>query len=110
MPSPFYDPFHGAGRAVNYGPNKVVWYVELGDGKVATCVQELVSPIFEDNQRELNDSAGKRWGDGKIAARIPLGFYFDKLAPAKRAGDERYIKKILNDSDYRKFRTFGGDM
>jgi|GEM_PF-3583126 len=108
MPSPFYDPFHGAGKVINCGPNKVVWYVELDDGKVATCVQELVSSIIEDNQRARADSAGRRWGDGAVVASIPLGLYFDKLAPAKRAGDDAYVKRVLNDRDYYKLRTRDG--
>lgn len=108
MTSPFYDPFKGAGKVINIGPNKVVWYTELSDGNIATCVQELVSPILEDNQQARADSAGTRWGDGATVASIPLGLYFEKLAPAKLAGDDAYVKRVLNDRDYYKLRTRDG--
>lgn len=108
MSSPFYDPFHGNGKVLRAYPNKVVWYVELDDDNIGICTQELTAPILEDNQRARADSAGKRWGDGQIVASIPLGVYFEKIAPAKRAGDDRYIKKVLNDSDYSKWRTKDG--
>jgi len=106
----FHDPFGGKGQVLSASPDKVVWFLELDDGNMVTCTQTRVDPVLEDNQRELNENAGKRWGDGRIAARIPLDLYFDKIAPAKRAGDDRYIKKIYNDSDYRKLRIFGGNL
>lgn len=106
--SPFFDPFKGAGKIMSASPRKVVWFLELDDGNIATATQELVSPILDNNQEVLNNSAGQRWGDGKVVASIPLDYYFDKIAPAKRAGDDAYIKRFLNDSDNRKFRTFGG--
>lgn len=105
--SGFFDPFKGAGKIVKQGPGSVTWMMETED-QFVTCTQTLVNPILDANQEEANNNLGKRWGDGKVAARIPLGLYFDKIAPAKKAGDDAYIKRILNDSDYSKLRTFGG--
>ncbi len=82
--------------------------MQIGPGQWAKCVNEWVDPILEDNQRRLNDSAGQRFGDGQVVASIPMNLYFDKIVPAKKAGDEAYIKRLLNDSDYAKLRTFGG--
>lgn len=105
--SPFYDPFNGAGKILKSYPDKVVWYME-NDEHIVTCTQMLVDPILEANQRSYNESAGKRWGDGQIVASIPENIYWEKFAPAKKAGDDQYIKRLLNDSDLRKLRTFEG--
>ena len=103
-----FDPFHGRGWIVERSYNKVLWMAEISDGVFATCAQERVDPILDSNQEAFNSSAGQRWGDGKIVASIPMSEYFDKFVPARQAGDDKYIKKLLNDSDYSKFRRFGG--
>lgn len=108
MSSPFYDPFKGQGRLLYAYPDKAVWALDLDDGQIVTCTQRLVEPIIEDNQRAYNDSAGKRWGEGRHIANWPLSFYFKHIMPARRNGDEAYIKRLLNDIDYRKFRRFPG--
>ena len=104
------DPFHGHGKIILQFPNKIVWECVLDDGTHITCVQELTEPYYEANRERLNDSAGQRWGDGKVVARIPLPVFYDTILPAQKAGDEKWIKKFLNNSDNRKFRTFGGDL
>jgi hypothetical protein len=43
-------------------------------------------------------------------ASIPLNVYFEKFAEARTNNDSRYIKKLLNDSDYSKFRTKEGKL
>jgi hypothetical protein len=107
MSGPFYDPFKGKGQIVAQYPDKVIWMTDR-DGDIIYCTQQLVQPILDDNHEALNNSAGQRWGDGKIVASIPLPEYFEKFVPARQAGDEKYIKKLLNDSDFSKFRRFGG--
>jgi hypothetical protein len=106
----FYDPFKGKGKILYQSYDSCVWIapVDGAPGYYMTCTQQRVDPILEHNKAELNDNAGKRWGEGRIAARVPLDVYFDKIVPAKKAGDQKYIKKMLNDSDYRDFRTFPG--
>ncbi len=105
---PFYDPFKGAGQVLYAYPDKVVWYCDLDEDTTITCTQYLSQPILDENQRTINDNAGKRFGDGKVVARIPMPLYFEKLAEARREGDEKYIKKVLNDRDYSRLRTFPG--
>jgi hypothetical protein len=108
--SRFYDPFNGSGTLVNYVPGEKAVWTGYVDGDFVSCTQRLVAPILDANKEKLNNSIGKRWGDGQIAAEIPVDFYYDKLMPAKKVGDDQYIKKILNSSDYRDFRTFGGKL
>lgn len=65
-------------------------------------------PILELNRQMWNDSDGQRWGDGKVAARVPLNVYFDQIAPRRREGDNDFMKWFLNRDENRKYRTFKG--
>mgnify|MGYP007122509218 CR=1 FL=1 len=63
------------------------------------------------NTQEYNDSEGKRWGDGKVVARLPLNVIFDgknQLAEKIREGDRDHMKYWLNSEAARPFRTFKG--
>lgn len=108
LPAWAFDPFKGKGRVVYSHPDKVLWGLWVDAELIATVVQERVDLILDDNVATMNNNAGKRWGDGQIVAKIPLGFYGKYIMPAKQNGDEKYIKKILEDSDYSKFRSFPG--
>lgn len=89
-------------------PTIETWVREVAPGCFEKCDREWVGPILEDNLKERNENYGKRWNDVQKFASIPLQFYYDHIVPAKRQGDEAYIKKILNDSDYSKLRTKEG--
>ena len=87
-----------------------VWTCDLGT-HIAVKREFLASEALFDRNRELaNDSTGKRWGDGQVAASIPLNVYFEHLAEARKNNDSKYIRRWLNDSDHRKFRTFEGKL
>lgn len=60
------------------------------------------------NTQEFNESEGKRWGNGKIAARIPLHKWLQEFAPRLQDGDRDFEKWWLNHEDNRPFRTFKG--
>ena len=85
-----------------------VGYDEQGQPRGAHVVQE-VDPILEQNGllRSFND--GRKWGDYKPSASIPLTL-FEKLGlqDAINSRDRRYLSKILNDGDYSKLRTSDG--
>lgn len=67
------------------------------------------SLIAEANAEMLKASEGQRWGNGKVAARIPLSvLYGPELGPAFKDGDQQYIRKYLNSPDNRHLRTFEG--
>lgn len=67
------------------------------------------SLVGEANQTEANENDGKRWGEGRIAARIPLHILYGKeLGPAFKAGDDDYLKQFLNRSENQWMRTFRG--
>ncbi len=88
---------------------KRVSFCENEDGTILWNTETVVEELVEANKAEFNDSAGQRWGNGwrKIAS-IDLPTYFDKIVPAKQAGDDAYIKRWLNDGDNRGYRTFKG--
>jgi hypothetical protein len=100
----------GAWTLVSESPEFRHYELDLGDGTVIRRTEHKhTAEMLDNNQRLLNDSMGKRWGDGQIAARIPLNLYFSSgFAEARKQNDKKWIKRFLNDSDNRKFRTFNG--
>ena len=88
-----------------------IWELDLGDG---TCVRKteymVEEALFEQNKALYDLSDGKRWGDGQVVASVPLNVYFDQIAPSVKEGDREAVKKWLNDSDNRMYRTFKGSI
>lgn len=87
-----------------------VWlgYDERGQFKAAHVVQEVDS-ILEANAEAEKATQGQRFGDYNRVASIPLTMWEKTgLGDAVDAGDRKYIGKILNDSDYSRFRTSRG--
>ena len=62
--------------------------------------------IIEQNQQLFNESESKRWGDGQVAARIPLNILYKDFAG--RWGDTDFSDWWMNHDDNRKYRTFKG--
>lgn len=60
------------------------------------------------NKHQYDDSETKRWGDGRVVARIPLSKYFAEIAPHDRVGDADHLKWWLNHEKNRPYRTFKG--
>ncbi len=87
---------------------KLVEICEHKDGRIEKRERKDVTELCEVNKALFNDSADKRWGDGKVIASIDLQTYYDKIVPAKQSGDDAWIKRWLNDSDNRAYRTFKG--
>lgn len=104
------DPFKGSGYKVFESPTKIQWACDIDGTHTVMCTQEITAPLFESNRALLNDSAGRRFGDGRIIGRVDLPTYFKLILPAQKAGDQTWLKKFFNDSNNRKFRTFGGNI
>lgn len=105
------DPFNGEGVLIVDRADKRTWVrCDEAGNPVEECTLHYVDPLLEANRVAYNDSFGKRWGDGQVAASIPLDLYFRKIVPMKKAGDDAAIKRWLNDSDNRAFRTFKGHL
>jgi hypothetical protein len=86
-----------------------VWELDQDNCLVRKTECKGTETVLESNRELLKDSDGQRWGDGKIAARVPMNVWFSSgLAEANKQRDYKYMKKFYNDSDHRKYRTFKG--
>ena len=91
---------------------RTVWLVfdDRGNMKGAHVEQE-VDAILEANAEAEKATHGVRFGDYNRIASVPLTFMERTgLDQAIDARDQRYISKVLNDSDNRKFRTSRGSV
>lgn len=87
------------------------WWVDPENDKVhLEKVNPHVGDILDNNRAHLNASQGQRWGDGKIAATVPIEIVETELHEALQAGDLAYVRKWLNDADHRHFRRFEGNL
>jgi hypothetical protein len=77
------------------------------DGSTTVYHRQDVEPILEANTALFNESGGRRHDDWQLVARVP-DIISDNIGLSKAIGqkDRKFIGKILNDSEYRKFRTF----
>lgn len=80
-----------------------------GTTTVATKREYLADDLLQAvNSQQFNDSDGKRWGDGKVVARVPINKWLQDFAPRLQEGDRDYSKWWLNREANRPFRTFKG--
>jgi hypothetical protein len=75
---------------------------------VRRTVNLAEDPLLEANKALFNDSDGKRWGDGQVAARIPLNVFFQDVAPRLKEGDHDFTKWWINNPNHLPYRTFKG--
>ena len=88
------------------------WLVFNERGQIKGAhVEQQVDDIVEENKRQLLDSHGRPFGDYSRAASIPVTLY-EKLGigEAMRNRDHRYVRRVLNNSDYSGFRTSKGKL
>ena len=87
---------------------------DVGDALIQYKVQLDSDPVFTLNNEDEIDSQGKRFGDGRVVARIPQHLLFTNevgnLGQAFAEGDRKHVRKVLNDSDFRKLRSFRGTL
>jgi hypothetical protein len=71
----------------------------------------VTAAVAEENAELYKESDGKRFGDGRVVARIPLHqLYTGSLGEAFKAGDTPWLKRFLNDPSNRHLRTFRGNL
>ncbi len=108
------EEWDGDWRLIEYDPFTDIseWWLYRGDGSFTIRkIQHNVCDILDANQAELNSQLSSRWGEGKKVASIPL-VVFESLGldDALAAGDTAHMKRVLNDGDYAKLRTFKGNL
>jgi hypothetical protein len=91
---------------------RTVWLVFDDKGQMKGAhVEQEVDAILEANAEAEKATHGVRFGDYNRVASVPLTFLERSgLDQAIDARDQRYISKVLNDSDNRKFRTSRGSV
>ena len=83
--------------------------VEFEPGKFIVRTEFFADEtLMANNQQEFNDSAGKRWGEGQVVARVPLNKLYQDIIPHIRDGDKDHLKWWLNRDEAKPFRTFKG--
>ena len=112
------EEWDGNWRLVDYDPVSEIseWYLydDTNPQKPKIhmrTIQHNVDAMLDANQSEFNAQLGARWGDGKKVATIPTNVAAALgLDDALAAGDRSFIRKVLNNSDYSKLRTFKGNL
>ena len=112
------EEWDGNWRLVDYDPVSEIseWYLydDTNPQKPQIhmrTIQHNVDAMLDANQAEFNAQLGARWGDGKKVATIPTNVAAALgLDDALAAGDRSFIRKVLNNSDYSKLRTFKGNL
>jgi hypothetical protein len=64
--------------------------------------------LLEANAERFKESDGKRWGDGRVVASIPLNVFYDQFRG--RHNDPGFTDWWLNNSENAPFRTFKGSV
>lgn len=67
--------------------------------------------LIKANQEEFNESYGKRFGNGRKVASIPLNVFYSpksQIIEKMQSGDEEHLKWFLNSEHARPYRTFKG--
>lgn len=112
------EEWDGNWRLVDYDPVSEIsdWYLydDTNPQKPKIhmrTIQHNVDAMLDANQAEFNAQLGARWGDGKKVATIPTNVAAALgLDDALAAGDRSFVRKVLNNSDYSKLRTFKGNL
>jgi len=95
------DPWTGrkVWMSVDEGPpGKTLWRVEMP-----------IEDVLEANAEAEKATQGVRFGEWNRVASVPTNILEKtQLDTAIQMGDNRYVSKILNDSDYAGFRTSRG--
>lgn len=86
-----------------------ICWIDRENGIFAQRKINLVEPeLLEMNRQEYDASQTKRFGDGRVVARVPLNVFFRDFAARLKEGDTDFNKWWLNHSENRPYRTFRG--
>lgn len=99
-----YDGSSGDGLRVHY-----IHWVDRERGVYFRKTENLAEPaLLEENKRLLDESQTKRFGAGRVVARVPLNVFYRDFASRLKDGDEDFMKWWLNNGQNRPYRTFRG--
>jgi hypothetical protein len=89
------------------------YFHDLDENTVALETVQDVGPIIEANKRDLNNVDNRRFGDGKLVARLSMVMLMQLVQQGiLDCGfailDEKRFSQWLNDNDNRDWRTWPG--
>lgn len=88
-----------------------VWELELDENHTIRRTEYYAANDFmEANAAERNASDGQRFGDMAKVASVPMHIWAREIVPRVQDGNHASIRKWLNASDNRPFRTFRGNV
>ena len=103
--------WNGEWVLIHSSPITQTYIKDNGDGTSTIKKVTAVDPILESAAADRSDNAGKRWGDGQIIGTVPETiFYRSGYAEAKTNHDKKWLKRVWNDPDNKKLRTFEGNL
>jgi hypothetical protein len=90
-------------------------YFDLDEEDVVLETVQDVEPVIEANKAALNNVDNRRFGDGKLIARIPIVIMLQLvskgiLSPKFAVLDEKRFSAWLNSSDNCWMRTWPGNV
>lgn len=86
-----------------------IHWVDRERGVYFRKTENLAEPaLLEQNKQLLDESQTKRFGDGRVVARVPMNVFYRDVASRLKDGDEDFMKWFLNHDQNRPYRTFRG--
>jgi len=87
-----------------------VWEFEFENATVQKTEWYGEGEFLSANAEEINDNDGQRFGDMRKVASVPMHVWAREIAPRLKDGNDGSLKRWLNSSDNRPFRTFKGNI
>jgi hypothetical protein len=85
------------------------WLMAIDENTMVVKTESYIpSLLAEENAKLLVANEGKKWGDGKVFARVPMHIKMGELAEPTQQGDEKWLRRWYNDPDNRAWRIFPG--
>ncbi|OAP49039.1 hypothetical protein [Sinorhizobium americanum] len=94
----------------DFQTGRSVWVMEDGN-RTHWRTDYPVENLVRQNAFTRHATAGNAFGDWTKVASVPLNLAHSKsLIRAHSEGDDRYVKRWLNDGDNRAWRSFEGHL
>jgi hypothetical protein len=85
------------------------WIMAIDENNMVVKTETyLPSLLAEENAKLLAENEGKRWGEGRMFARVPLHIKLGELAEPTQQEDKQWLRRWYNDPDNRQWRIFPG--
>lgn len=87
-----------------------IWEFEFEKATIQKTEWYREAEFLSSNAEEMNGSEGQRFGETRKVASVPMHIWAREIAPRLKDGNDGSLKRWLNSSDNRAFRTFKGNV